>query len=207
MNLNELSKCIYVLNLKEREDRKKHILEELQKIDCSNFKLIESVDGNSIQNPTKLKNGMFGLIQTYFKIYEDWKKENCDNILIIEDDCTFISDFNNKLKIYVENIPKNWEMMYFGGNHNYHMGKKTLKINDYCVKLNSTYSAHCLILKAYVFEDLILNLKKLNIENDVMLANLQSKYNAYSPSNKLTSQIPNFSNIEGKYVDYNWIIK
>lgn len=207
MNLSEISNSIYVINLPERTDRKTHILSELEKIELKNFELVDAINGNNIHNPTNLKNGMYGLVLTYLKIYEKWKKNVNDNILIIEDDCIFFPDFNRKLKEYIDNVPKDWEMLYFGGNHNYHVGSKTQNINDYCIKLNNTYSAHCVILKNYVFEELIKNLKEFRIENDVMLAFLQKKYNAYSSKDKMTTQMANISNIENKYVDYNWIIK
>jgi hypothetical protein len=144
---------------------------------------------------------------TYINVYEKWKLNKTETILLIEDDCVFLEGFNNNLKTYFENIPDNWEMVYFGGNHNYHMGHKTEKINDYCIKLNNTYSAHCVLLKDYVFEDLISNLKNMNIENDVMLANLQKKYHAYSPINTFTKQLNSFSDIENTKVNYDWLIK
>lgn len=207
MTLNDISKNIYVINLKEREDRLDHIKKELSKISCEHYKIFEGVDGSKIINNTRFKNGMYGLILTYIKIYDEWKKTNSENILIIEDDCVFLENFNSDLEVYLNNIPNNWEMMYFGGNHNYHMGNVTHKINDYCIKLNNTYTAHCVLLKDYVFEDLINNLKSFNIENDVMLAGLQKKYNAYSPIKTMTKQLNNYSNIENAVVNYDWLIK
>jgi hypothetical protein len=98
-------------------------------------------------------------------------------------------------------------MIYFGANHNYHIGSTTDRINDYCIKLNNSYSAHCVLLKSYVFEDLIQNIKNFTIENDVMMANLQKKYNAYSSSETLTTQMVSFSNIQNQIMDYKWLIK
>lgn len=207
MNLNNLSKNIFVINLKERIDRKNHIVNELKKIDCSEYNFIEGINGNEIFNNTNLSNGMFGLVKTYLKIYEIWKKTNAKEILIIEDDCKFVNDFNKQLDLYIKNIPNDWEMIYFGANHNYHMGFKTQKINEYCVKLNNSFSAHCVLLRDYVFEDLINRIKNFTIENDVMMANLQRKYNAYSSNFALATQIESFSNIENKIVNYNWLIK
>jgi GR25 family glycosyltransferase involved in LPS biosynthesis len=207
MNLNDLSDSIYVINLKEREDRKVHIISELKKIECKNYTIFEAIDGQKLQNNTKLKTGMFGLINTYLNLHEEWSKTNSENILIIEDDCVFMQNFNDDLELYIKNVPTNWEMLYFGGNHNYHMGSKTEKINEFCVKLNNTYSAHCVLMKKKVFEELIENLKTFEIENDVMMANLQKKFNAYSPTNKLTTQTPSYSNIEERFVDYNWLMK
>jgi hypothetical protein len=207
MKLNDLSKNIYVINLKERTDRKEHIKSQLKKIDCKNYKLFEGVNGNSMINPTRLKNGMFGLVKTYLNIYEDWTKKDAENILIIEDDCLFLDDFNEKLEEYMNNVPSDCDMLYFGANHNYHEGIKSIKINEKCIKINKSYSAHCVLLKKEVFEDLINGIKDFGIENDVMMALLQRKYNAYSSSEVLATQIESYSDIENKIVNYNWLIK
>jgi transposase-like protein len=82
-----------------------------------------------------------------------------------------------------------------------------VKIRVAFIKLNNTYTAHCVLLKNYVFEELIQNIKDMTIENDVMMSNLQKKYNSYSSSKNMTTQMIGFSNIENKFVDYNWLIK
>ena len=207
MTLDNLSNSIYVINLKHRVDRRNHIINELEKVKCKTYKLIEGIDGNDLINTTKLSNGMLGLNHTYLKIYNEWSNEKNDNILIIEDDCVFLENFNKELHLYMTNIPEDWDMVYFGGNHNYHMGSKTEQINSYCIKLNNTYTAHCVLLKSYVFEELIQNIKDMTIENDVMMSNLQKKYNSYSSVKNITTQVIGFSNIENKFVDYNWLIK
>jgi GR25 family glycosyltransferase involved in LPS biosynthesis len=207
MILNDIADSIYVINLKNRTDRKEHIVNQLKNIECTDYILFEGVDGRTIENPTRLSSGMFGLINTYFNMYDDWKKSPKNNILIIEDDCIFVDNFNEKLNEYMEYVPKDWDMLYFGANHNYHIGRQTKTINEKCIKLNNSFSAHCVILKSYVFEELILSLRQLNIENDVMMSNLQRKYNAYSSIPGLTSQIVSFSDIQNSVMDYNWLIK
>ena len=207
MNLNNISDSIYVINLKERTDRRDHITNELKKIECDDYILFEGVNGKKVTNSTKLPSGMFGLIITYINIYREWKKTPKDNILIIEDDCIFIDDFNKNLEDYMNHVPEDWDMLYFGANHNYHMGEKTEPINEKCIKLNKSFSAHCVILKSYVFEELIDKLQSFSVENDVMMANLQKKYNAYSSVPGLTSQIVSFSDIQNSLMDYNWLIK
>ena len=101
MKLNNLSNSIYVINLKERLDRKEHITTQLKKIDCENYILFEGVNGKSVENPTRMPSGMFGLIKTYLNMYNDWKKNPQENILIIEDDCVFVDGFNKKLEEYI----------------------------------------------------------------------------------------------------------
>ena len=207
MNLNNPTKKIYVINLKERTDRKEHILKQLEKINCEEYNLIEAVDGSKIENTSRIKPGAFGLLMTYKKIYSDWENSKKSDILIIEDDCLFVDDFNKKLNRYVDHLPSDWDMVYFGANHNYHMGQKTQKVNEYTIKLNNSYAAHCVLLKGHVFENLINLIDKTPLEVDVLMAQLQKKYNSYSSHIPLTTQIPSYSNIENKPVDNVWLIK
>jgi len=206
MNLKDLSKNIYVINLKERTDRREHIESKLSKIGCDNYKIIDAVDGSKIINKSTIKNGAYGLLMTYKNIFNDWNGSEND-ILIIEDDCLFINEFNSHLESYIKSVPSDWDMLYFGANHNYHGGMQTLKINDKCVKLNNSYSAHCVLMKPYVFKELINKIDQQLLEVDVLMSQLQKKYNSYSSHIALTTQIPSYSNIEDKSVDYGWLIK
>ncbi len=201
MNLNCLSSNIYVINLKERSDRLTHIQSQLKKIYCKCYTLFEGVNGGLLHNLTELKNGMYGLIKTYLKIYDDWVKDKHPNILIIEDDCIFVDDFNVKLEEYINHVPPNWDMIYFGANHNLCRGTTTTRYNEWCVKLSNSFSAHCVLLRSHVFKDLIEGIRDYSIPNDVMLSELQRKYNAYSSSKPLTSQIIGYSDIEEDVVD------
>ena len=203
MILNDLSENIYVINLPERMDRKTHIVNQLSNVGCVDYIIFPGVNGNRENNPTRLKNGMYGLIKTYLNIYEEWKNKKTGTITIIEDDCVFVDGFNDKSKIFYKNVPSDWEMLYFGANHN---GETTKKINENCLKLSYSFTAHCVILKDHVFEHLISEIKNFTIENDVVMANFQQQYNAYCSIETLATQIPNFSNIENCFVNYeHWI--
>jgi GR25 family glycosyltransferase involved in LPS biosynthesis len=208
MCLNKITNEIYVLNLKKRDDRLNHIKKELEKIFCENYTIVESIDGSKIENPTKLKNGMFGLIMTYLKIYELSKNNDSDSLIIIEDDCVFSKEFCEKFEIFIEEVPNDWKLLYFGGNHNTHINlEQPKKISKNVIKLINTYSAHCVIIKKDVFFKFIDELKEFKIENDVLLVNFQKKYPSYSTSEKITWQINNHSDIEEKYTNYDWLLK
>ena len=70
--INSLSNNIYVINLKHREDRRTHILNELSKIGCDNYKLIEAINGKDINKPSKISVGALGLANTYIKIHNEY---------------------------------------------------------------------------------------------------------------------------------------
>ena len=203
--INTLSNNIYVINLKHREDRRTHILNELSKIGCDNYKLIEAINGKDINKPSKISVGALGLANTYIKIHNEY--DTTESVCLIEDDCVFLENFNENLEQFIKNTPIDWDILYFGGNHNYHIGCKTTQINEFCIKLNHTYTTHCLIMKKYVFDELINIISNVEIEVDVAMVKLQKKYNAYSSSDKLTTQLTGYSDIENAIIDYSWLIK
>jgi GR25 family glycosyltransferase involved in LPS biosynthesis len=207
MTLNYLTNNIYVINLKHREDRRNHIISELKKTECNSYEIIEAINGNELPKTTRLSKGALGLAKTYLKIYDKWKENNDGVVCLIEDDCVFLDNFNEDLKTFLHHTPKDWDILYFGGNHNYHRGYKTEEINPYCIKLNYTFSNHCLVMKNYVFEELITLVTPMELEVDVAMTYLQQKYNAYCTPTKITNQLVNYSDIENRVVDYNWLIK
>ena len=196
---------IYVINLLRRIDRKLHITEQLQKIDCKSYKIIEAVDGKLEKTNSRIKPGAIGLLKTYFKIHKELNKG--DYVVIIEDDCVFIDDFNQRLEIFFSNVPEDWNILYFGANHNYHTGSKTEKINDFCIKLNNSYAAHCVVFKRAFFERLISYLQRSIIEVDLAISHLQPEYPSYSSVPRMTNQLEGYSDIEEKWVNYDWLIK
>jgi regulatory protein YycI of two-component signal transduction system YycFG len=62
-------------------------------------------------------------------------------------------------------------------------------------------------MKNYVFEELITLVTPMELEVDVAMTYLQQKYNAYCTPTKITNQLVNYSDIENRVVDYNWLIK
>ena len=208
MCIEKFSKNIFVLNLKKREDRLEHIKRQLKKIGCDNYSIIECVDGSLVENPTTIKNGAYGLILTYYKIYEEIKNKNLNELIIIEDDCVFDKNFCNEIINFKNNIPEDWSILYFGGNHNTHVGSGgPLRINDYVHKVHSTFSAHCIVIKFQIFEKLIHLLGTYNREADVVLSYLQKEHSSYTTNKKITWQINSYSDIEGTYVNYDSILK
>ena len=58
----------------ELEKKLPFIIKQLEKIGCEKYEIVESIDGNNIDNPSPIKNGAYGLVMTYVKLYEEIKK-------------------------------------------------------------------------------------------------------------------------------------
>lgn len=201
---------VFCINLDRRPDRMLHFEDQVKKYDLGDFERISAVDGKNIDKETYNSNllpGEIGIILSNKKIFEWSIEKKHKNILIIEDDCLFHDSVKNIGHIF-NYLPDNWDMLYFGGNHNLHIGEKPpQRINNYFSKIHSTYSAHIVGLEIKIYQDILDEISKLEKPLDVVYSDLQKKYNAISLTPGITSQLTNFSDIQNRVVDYHWLIK
>ncbi len=155
MCLNQISKNIFVINLKKRTDRLRHIQEVLKKINCNDYEIVEAIDGNTINRSLFINQGALGLVQTYFKIFELIKDKPTEEIILIEDDCVFSENFCENVNHFLNELPNDWNILYFGGNHNISLAPPPSKLTEHVCKVHHTYSAHCVVMKTKVFFELI----------------------------------------------------
>jgi glycosyl transferase family 25 len=200
---------VYCINLDRRPDRLENFKKEVEKYKLGEFERFPAYDGKllNLTNEYNLKPGEIGIIKSNLEIIKNAKKNNYNNILIIEDDCVF-NDGIIDVDSFFELLPNDWDMLYMGGNHNTHMGvAPPQKINDKIVKLHSTYSAHFIGIKSSIFDQIESLLERGQQPLDVEYVRLQKIFNCYSFTPSLTGQLVNFSDIQETTTDYNWLIK
>lgn len=200
---------VFLINLKKRTDRLENFKKQVKEFDLGNFSVFEAVDGKRIKKkPTNLlSDGEIGVIMSNLEIFKKCKEKKYKEIIIIEDDC-FFTEKIKKIDEYISLVPSDWDMIYFGANHNKHIGEVEPKIvNDKILKLHNSYSAHFVIFKNTVFDEIIFLLSFFNLPLDVVYSNLQKKYNVYCTNEAIAKQKEGFSDIQNQNVDYNWLIK
>jgi GR25 family glycosyltransferase involved in LPS biosynthesis len=200
--LNECFDCVYVINLKRRPDRLVHITNQFKRI-ATSFKYIEAVDGELIPTNKEVGNGwnfkgVTGCAYSHKKVYVDALSNNYNSILIVEDDNVFSDNFIKEFECYIQQIPCEWDMLYFGGNHQV----KNKAINVNAEKITHTLTTNCYAIKTKHLPALIQNLPD-NTENlkypiDVLLAQIQRENNCYAFKPKICWQLEDFSDIENK---------
>ena len=209
MKLFERFDKVYLINLSHRKDRLVEFNKEIEKYNLGIYYRFEAINGkfHKKKYQTSLNDGEVGIILTNIEILKDAKKNDYKEILIIEDDCSFTEEILN-IESYFKELPNDWKMLYFGGNHNTHIGVNSPKvINDKVIKLHHTYSAHFVVLKNDIFDELLFSLSLLNKQLDVIYAEIQKRHIVYSFYPAIAKQRADFSDIQNKQVDYNWLIK
>jgi len=101
----------YVINLKRRPDR-------LAALNLSiPYTLVEATDGQVVfpLEPSKRMRGHFGCFDSHMRVLRMIVESN-DNGLVFEDDCIIPGDFEQALNYLSADFPKDWDIVYLGGN-------------------------------------------------------------------------------------------
>ena len=181
MDITNFFSKTYCINLERRKDRWNECLLEFKNKELNNIERVSAVDGKDLMFfSQKVNSSALALILTNEKIFESAIENNYETILILEDDIEF-TDQVKDISSFVEKLPENWDMIYFGGNHNTHVGHKAPEsINEKVVKLHHTFSTHCIGINKKAYQPILDRIRKRDQPLDVIYSDLQKKLNVYS---------------------------
>lgn len=195
----------YVINLDRRPDRYEAFKQELTKYNIKDVERFSAVDGTTILlNNIPLLAGEIGVLETHLAIIKKCKEDGVKNVLILEDDVYFTEDIH-KLDEYMNLIPKDWDFIYFGGNHIY--GSPPELINEKIMKLNFTVALQCVAINHTMFDIIEMILPKMKKQVDTYYAELHNRFNAYGFYPNMAKQTTGFSDIQNRNVDYSIFFK
>lgn len=182
--MNKLFDNIYVINL-NKNINKKNLIHFKLKTQHINYCLFNAIDGQSLEISNTLNtisNGALGLINTYIKLLQHALDSNYKNILVLEDDCCFVNQINEKIHEYKKYFTfSKYNVIYLGANQitfSDEQRRKTLLNKPYDVSSKQ----HCITFGTYAisfnqnFYKMLLNYLK-NLECftggiDVIIYNL-----------------------------------
>ena len=117
---------VYVINLEESKDRLDVITAQLNKENIA-FNRIAGVNGSRLQYDQlykkkiikhyNLKKGALGCSLSHISIWKRIIRSKYNNHLVIEDDVILTSNLLQKFKIIQQQIPTNYDIVYFGGSN------------------------------------------------------------------------------------------
>jgi GR25 family glycosyltransferase involved in LPS biosynthesis len=179
--------CV-VINLSIRPDKKTYIEKQLKSRNIkSTFFIAEKHD-----DPKR------GCLESHLSVIKEAIKNKVKYLLILEDDCKFISGFAS-----MEEVPKDWSMIYLGGT-----------VHRVLDKQYKGYArVQCWTTHAYIInlenEKLIQEiLKAENYEGEIdryYLEKIHPNFNAYMCDPMIAIQKEGFSDIENKEVSYDFM--
>ena len=184
-----LNNCpTYVINLKERDDKKKKVEKLFEK---KNIKF-------TFFRPNKHENPKRGCLESHLTLIQNAIQAGYSKILIFEDDVKFIKSIKD-----LKDPPSDWDMIYLGGTVH-----RILDNNhkDYPRVQTWTTHAYFINLENKNFIDEIAKMSDYDGEIDrYYLEKIHPKFKCYMTSPMCCIQNEGFSDIEGRDVNYDFM--
>jgi GR25 family glycosyltransferase involved in LPS biosynthesis len=203
-SINDI-KNIFYINLESRPDRKKFFENQMKMLRLNPTRF------NAIKNSC----GAIGCSLSHLALLKYAKKNNLDHILIMEDDIMFLNPplFIHNLNNFLKNH-KSFDVVIIAGNN---MGEYT-RIDENCVKVQHCQTTTGYLVKNHYYDKLIHNfeegvsnlMKNINLKDEYALdqywTKLQLIDNWYLLTPLTVSQKPDYSDIENKRINYNYVM-
>lgn len=202
----ELLEHTLFINLEERTDRLQHVLGEFQKLGVQPQRY----------NANKAASGAVGCTISHIKCLEMAKQNGWKSVFVCEDDITFLEH-----ETFLKNLTKfheydcDWDVVIVGGNN----APPYRKATEFCIQVHNCQTTTGYIVKDHYYDTLIQNFKESlrgllkNPENkqehaiDMYWKRLQGRDRWYMIIPPTVIQCAGYSDIEGKNVNYEYLMK
>jgi hypothetical protein len=218
MGLNEFFDGIYCINLDRRPDRwEENCLPQFKElgIEVERFSACDGKTEVDLGFGDVYNAELAGTI-SHLRAIKKAKKEGVTKLLLLEDDVVFKTNTNVEFSERIKQVPDNWDILFFGGNHVGGMSN----ISPGIVKLNGSYAIHACGVSCDVFDILIQHLEnninkvmggndrlKPSVAADYFLAQLHRSLGVYCFLPHLAWQKDGHSDIQNAYMDYDFLKK
>jgi GR25 family glycosyltransferase involved in LPS biosynthesis len=204
--LNDCFEKIYCVNLERRPERWDICKEVFSQYNI-NVERYEAVDGTKHDRVGKMSHGEVGCLLSHLNILKKCKEDNVSNVLILEDDVEFCSNFDKLFSEYIKEVPE-WDILYLGATHALcypYMNRPPIKVTDHVYKVYNAHATHAYAINSSCYDLLIDFVSKMEGPLDVIYTKLQSYLRTYIFRPHLAWQRSDFSDIAGKHVNYDFL--
>lgn len=177
MLLNQLFPHKVCINLDRRPDRWQRMQTEFARHGIEDVRRSSAVDGSTVQLPANWNHtaGAYGCLQSHIAVVQEARRLDHKSVLIFEDDAVFDPELEAKFPSFAEQVPCDWDMLYFGALHK----DEPIKIRDHVYRITNANSTFAYALKHTVYDAFLeLNARAEHVL-DVNAYALQERFNCY----------------------------
>jgi len=121
---------IYVISLASSSSRRAYIREHFNEIGITRYEFFDGVVGADLDLDDRKASGMLedkpqthggvdllpgevGASWSHIEVYNDAVERGFDRVMVCEDDIRFRDDANERLTLYLEEVPADWDIIHF----------------------------------------------------------------------------------------------
>jgi GR25 family glycosyltransferase involved in LPS biosynthesis len=192
MLLNQLFPHKICINLDRRPDRWQRMQTEFARHGVEDVQRFPAVDGRTVQLPATWKHtaGAYGCLLSHVAVVQQARELGHESVLIFEDDAVLDPEFEIKFASFMEQVPSDWDMLYFGALHT----DEPVKVRENVFRISKANSTFAYALKHTVFDAFLELNRAAEHVLDVNAYALQQRFNCYC-------FLPNLAWVQIEYSD------
>jgi hypothetical protein len=183
---------IYLINLSTRTDRLLASAETLEQYEIP-YTRISAIHDK--------EQGARGLRDTMLLVFEDAINNGYDNILVFEDDVTFVVGkdiLDDVMTKCIEQLPENYHLLYLGGQPT---GGFPNFYSNNLLPVHQFFATHAVAYSKQAIKEILIRDFSYPIDNWIV-KEIQNQGKCYCTNPMLARQRPDHSDINGQFV--NW---
>ena len=172
-NLVPLKVCI---NLDRRPERWQRIQRAFTAQGIESVRRFSAIDGNETVLPSHWIHtpGSYGCLESHIRVVREARDAGVSSVLIFEDDVVFDPQFKEKFATFIQELPADWDMLFFGALHkdepvkvSEHIGRITKANSTFAYAIRNTVfhafidlnsrAEHVLDMNSYVLQELFMS--------------------------------------------------
>lgn len=154
--MTSLFNKVYIINIDDRVDRWKSIVDHLSEIRLTNYERVSATKLNFTSTISKVKLAQISCFHSHLKTLRQSYDLGVEKVLILEDDCRFIK--SDRLNI----INNSYDILYLGCNRKIYKNNNTLiytshieHVNENIVKISECGTTHSIIYSKSFIEKIV----------------------------------------------------
>lgn len=184
---------VAVINLDRRKDRWDAFCAQLpQPWLWSQPERVSALDGQSADVPDGWQSGpgAYGCLRSHLQLLRE-ADDKRQSLFVLEDDAVFCDGFTAKASLFLDSVPNDWDMIYFGGSHII----PPYEISDGVCRCLGVKKTHAYAIRGEALLKAIALLKHATTHIDVVLSRFHHAFRVYAPTRWLCGQSAGVSDI------------
>lgn len=176
-SINQVFPYKVCINLDRRFERWEQMQNKFRQHGIHSVQRFAAIDGETSTIPAHWNStrGAYGCLLSHLEVVREARQLGLSSVLIFEDDVVFDDQFEQKFSDYIQQLPADWDMLFFGALHK----DELIKVSDNIGRITQSNSTYACALRDTVFDAFIDLNSKANDVLDVNSLLLQKQFNCY----------------------------
>lgn len=163
-----------------------------------------AIDGNAVVLPHDWMHtpGAYGCLRSHVEVVRAARAAGASSVLIFEDDAVFDPHFKEKFAAFVQELPDDWDMLFFGALHK----DEPVVVSEHIGRISKANSTFAYALRNTVFDAFIELNSRAEQVLDMNSYLLQERFNCYCFMPNLVWVESEYSDVQNR-LEHHWYLE